>query len=45
MSWMEVCPAAIYSDVDISEVSSFYVPSQWESQTLLQGLVSHELTS
>ena len=42
-------PAAIYSGVDISEVPGCHLlwqmSSHWESQKLLQGLVSHELTA
>ena len=41
-------PTAISGGVDISEVPGFHLlqqmSSQWVSQNLLQGLVSHELT-
>ena len=47
-AWMCVSTATS-SDVDISEVPGCnllqQMSSQWESQKLLQGLVSHELTA
>ena len=46
---MEVCPTAISSGVDIAEVPGCHLlwqkSSQWGSQKLPQGLVSHELTA
>ena len=45
---MEVCPYSFIDGVDISEVSESHlfwqINSQWGSQKLLQGLVSHKLT-
>ena len=46
---MEVVPRAIFGGVDISEVPGCHflwqMSSQWESQKLFEGLVSHELTA
>ena len=42
-------PTAIFSDMDISEVPGCHLSqqtsSQWGSQTVLPGLVSHEITA